>query len=185
MALIVIQHSVVDAFPVDPTFVVTSTTRVLAGCLVGLNSSAFLAKGSATVQPLGIAGDSISDEYKTTAYGADLVVSPTGAKRWTQNRIDNAFNEALASGLMTVYLGSGKFATDQYVTSDSWSTNLGQKVYTDPTGNFTLSSATNARPVGYVAAAPTDFPSGVPGVDAPSVLNSMSLGQYLTVIMSI
>lgn len=185
MALIVLQHSVVDAFDVDPAYSVASSGRILAGTLVGLNSSGFLAKSSSSVQPLGIAGDSISDEYQTTAYTTNLVISPTGAKRYTSNRVSDMFNEALASGKMTVYIGSGKFATNIYSVNDSWSSNLGAKVYTDATGNFTLSTATNSRVVGYVKAAPTAYPSGVPGVDSPSVKNSMSLGTFLTVILSI
>src|SRR4051812_15961346 len=108
MALIVLQHSVVDAFDVDPAFSVTSSTRILQGMMVGLNTSGYVSLPTTTVAPLGVAGDSISDEYKTTAYSDRLVISPTGAKRYTSNRVSDMFNETLASGKMTVYITGGK-----------------------------------------------------------------------------
>lgn len=183
MALIVLQHSTVDSFDIDPDYAALgASSRILAGMLVGLDSNGYLAKASGTVLPLGIAGDSMTDEYQTTAYSASLVVSPTGATRWTSNRVSDMFNETLASGKMTVYFGSGKFATDQYYIQDSWSSNRGAALYVaaNAHGLFTLNSNTS-RVVGYVLAAPTDYPSGVPGVDDPHVDNSMSLGTYLTV----
>jgi len=189
MALIVVQHNVVDNFDVDPNYSISSSGRILAGMLVGLDTNGYVAKAVNTgtgVTPLGIAGDSISDEYKITAYGADLVINPKGAKRWTQTRVSDFYNETLASGKMTVYVGAGRFATDQYQVADSWTGSQGQKVYSTAAGLFTLSSnAGAARPVGYVAAPPSAYPSGVPGVDSPSVENSMSLGNFLTVHLSI
>ena len=183
MALIVIHHTVVDAFDVDPSFQVNSSNRILQGTLVGLNAQGFLAKSGTSVSPLGIAGDSISDEYRESALSSDLVISPTGAKRWTSNRVSDMYNETLASGKMSVYFGSGKFATDQYVLTDNFLPGL--PVYSDANGLFTVSTGTSARVVGYVTAAPSDYPSGVPGVDSPSVDNSMSLGEFLTVHLAL
>lgn len=189
MALIVIQHNVVDNFDVDPAYSVAINGRLIAGTIVGLNSSGFVAHAQDTalgVLPLGIAGDSISDEYKTTAYAADLVINPKGGKRWTSNRVSDFYNETLASSLMTVYIGSGRFATDQYLVSDTWTGSYGAKVYPNGQGLFTLgNNGAAARSCGYVVAPPSAYPSGVPGVDSPSVLNSMSLGTFLTVHLSI
>ncbi len=188
MALIVHQHTAVDMFDVDPD-INPSSTPIYAGALVGLNSSGYVAKavetGSTGVQPLGLAGDSIADEYKTTAYSAELIISPSGAKRWTSNRVSDFYNETIASGKITVYIGSGVFFPDQYETVGLWNASLGAKVYPSSTGKFTLSTGSSARAVGYVLGAPTDYPSGVPGVDDPSVELSMSLGSFLKVQLSI
>jgi hypothetical protein len=185
MALIVLQHSVVDAFDVDPDFSVTSSTRILQGMVVGLDSSGYVSLPTTTRAPLGIAGDSISDEYKLTAYSDRLVVSPTGAMRYTSPRVSDMFNETLASGKMTVYVTGGKFATDQYDRNGSYTP--GAKVYANTLGwvDDSAGSGELARPIGYVVKAPAEYPSGVPGVDSPSVDNSMSLGRYLTIHLSI
>lgn len=196
MALIVIHHTIADNFEVDPTYDVTSSNRILQGQIVGLNSSGYVAVADGTNLPLGIAGDSISDEYRTTAFSAELVVSPgralnsgathSAGKRWTSNRVSDMFNETLASGKMTVYLGSGVFASDQYDVTRTYVP--GNVLYTNTSGKFTLSTgsgAQTARAVGYVKEAPRDYPSGVPGVDSPSVANSMSLGSFLTFALSI
>ena len=185
MALIVLHHTIADAFDVDPDYSISGSGRILAGALVGLDTNGYVALASGTVTPLGIAGDSISDEYRTTAYGADLVISPSGAKRWTSNRVSDMFNETLASGKMTVYVGSGRFATDQYTVGDSGLNTLGAKVYSSAAGQFQSGTSPQSRPCGYVVAAPAAYPSGVPGVDSPSVQNSMSLGTFLTVHLSI
>lgn len=187
MALIVHQHTAVDMFDVDPD-INPSTTPIYAGTLVGLNSSGYVAKavdtGASGVQPLGIAGDSIADEYKTTAYSAELIISPTGAKRWTSNRVSDFYNETIASGKMTVYIGSGVFFTDQYDTAiSSWP--VGTKLYSNSAGKFTTSTGTSARVAGYILAAPDDYASGVPGVDGATQDLSMSLGSFLKVQLSI
>lgn len=181
MALIVIHHTVADNFDVDPDYDVSSDGRIVAGTLVTLDSDGFVDKADKT-NPLGIAGDSLSDEYQTTAYSAELVISPKGAKRWTQNRIDNYFNETLASNQMTVYTGSGVFATSEFVATDTFAP--GDALFSNAEGKFTTTDDTSRR-VGFVKAAPDEYPSGVPGVDAPTAENSISLGTYLTVQLSI
>jgi hypothetical protein len=224
MALIVIHHTIADNFDVDPQYSVATNGRILQGMLVGLNANGFVnragnnASAPASVSasddtdgtsannyvlPLGIAGDSLSDEYRESAYAADLVIGHgrqvNGAyvapMRWTSNRVSDFYNETLASGKMTVYIGSGRFATDQYDASQTYY--VGQPLYpadstnlpgvSNSTSDFftNQSNSSNARRVGYVAAVPTAYPSGVPGVDSPSVETSMSLGTFLTVILSI
>lgn len=197
MSIIVLHHTVVDNFDVDPTFTVTSANRITAGTLVGLNSSGYVAlsgnNGGSGVQPLGIAGDSLSDEYKTTPYSADLIVTRgrktsggayVAGKKWTSNRVSDFYNETLASGKMSVYTGSGRFATDQFVQTDNFTP--GAKLFSNAAGLFTVSTGTSARQVGYVLTIPSEYSSGVPGVDSPTAgEGSMSLGQYLQVQLSI
>lgn len=188
MALIVLQHSTVDAFDVDPDFAVTSNNRILAGTIVGINSDGYVSfpnNSASGIAPLGIAGDSISNEYQTTAYSAELVISPTGATRWTGNRVSDMFNETIASGKITVYFGSGKFATDQFAGGDNFYP--GRALYSTSGGIITTTAGSNglSRVIGFVAAAPAEYPSGVPGVDSPSVDNSMSLGRYLKIHLNV
>lgn len=186
MAIIVHQSPAVDMFDVDPDYNVGTSGTIPAGTLVGLNASGYVAKagnnGSSGVQPLGLAGDSISDEYRTTAYSDDVVISGSGARRWTANRISDYYNETLASGKMTVYIGSGVFFTDQYVTSDTFV--LGGAVYPNNAGKATVSTGTSARRVGYCLGVPTDYPSGVPGADEAADM-SLSLGQFVKLQLNI
>lgn len=138
MALIEIYHVVADFYDVDATL----SAGILEGMAVGLVASgdkSVVAKGDgATVQAIGLAGDSFrTDEGKTTPYSADLVIganspvaSPTPNLRWSQNKVSDFFNETAASGKMTVYTSGGKFATDQFVdlgTADSYE--IGEKLY--------------------------------------------------------
>jgi hypothetical protein len=195
MSLIVLQHTVLDAFDVDPTVTPNSSNRIVQGSIVGVNSSTnYLSLPSSSAFPLGIAGDSVTDEYKTSAVSAQLVVSPSGAKRWTGNRVSDMFNETLASGKMSVYIGSGKFATDQYLTHNTFT--VGQPLYATSTGQLTSNAGSastfGARVVGYVVKGPSSYPSGVPGADTDAVLGAatqngttMSLGQFLTFHLSI
>jgi hypothetical protein len=196
MSIIVLQHTVADNFDVDPSYTVAGSGRMLAGSLVGLNASGYVYQAGTTnaVYPLGIAGDSVSDEYKTSAFSAQLVISPTGAKRWTQDRVDNYFNETLASGKMTVYTTGGRFGTDQYVVGRTYAP--GTPLYANASGLFTDAAGSTAcsRTVGYVLASPGGWESGVPGADAAtgwdgsSIANingSMALGPYLFVQLSI
>lgn len=182
MAIIVLQHTVADNFLVDPDWSVSVDGSIYAGSLVGLDATGYV-KLAGLTDPLGVAGDSIADEYKTTAYSAELIISPTGAKRWTQNRVENYFNETLASGKMTVYTTGGLFGTTEYDTAQTYVP--GTKLYSTSAGKFTNQDGGSARIVGYVSKAPNAYPSGVPGVDSPAVENSMSLGTYLFVQLSI
>jgi len=187
MSLIVLQHTIADNFQVNPAWTVALDGPLYQGSLVGLDSSSYV-KLAGLSDGLGIAGDSIADEYQTTAYSAQLVISPSGATRWTQNRIDNYFNETLASGYMTVYTTGGRFATDQFVSGLTYTP--GTTLYSNGAGLFTSVQApavgsVNTRRVGYVLDAPGAYPSGVPGADSPSVDLSMSLGTYLIVQLSI
>lgn len=190
MSIIVLQHTVTDNFDVDPSWNLSTQGRISAGALVGLDSSGFVKKAGAA-DALGIAGDSLSDEYQTTAYSAELVIGAgrkVGADyiapmRWTQNRIDNYFNETLASGKMTVYTTGGLFGTTEYVVGQTYTP--GTKLYSNGSGRFTTTDPGAGRVIGYVRVTPGEYPSGIPGVDSPAVQNSMSLGKYLFAQLSI
>jgi hypothetical protein len=187
MAIIVLQHTVADNYQVDPNYSIILSGMILAGSLIGLNSFGYVQLAGLT-NPLAIAGDSLANEYHTTPYSADLVISPNGHTRWTQNSVANYFNETVASGMMTAYTTGGRFATDQYVNSAVYTP--GAVLYSNGSGLFTSVNGGSARTVGYVAAVPAEFPSGVPGTDViPGVVNtadnSISLGTYLIVQLSI
>lgn len=185
MSLIVIHHTVADNFDVDPAYSISSSGRLVAGMLVGLTTTGYVSKPSTLIRPLGILGDSVSDEYKTTAYSEQVVIAPS-SRRYTSNRVSDLFNESLASSKVTVYIGSGVFATDQYDDGPgTWT--VGAPLYADADGEFVDSAGSGAlaQSVGYVKKAPTNYPSGVPGADTGSVNGSNSLGTYLTVFLSL
>ncbi len=185
MALIVIHHTVADNFDVDPAYSISSSGRLVAGMIVGLSSTGYVSKASTLIRPLGILGDSVSDEYKTSAYSEQVVIAPTG-RRYTSNRVSDLFNESLASGKVTVYIGSGVFATNIYDDAPgTWT--VGAPVYSDAYGEFvdTAGSLALAQSAGFVKKAPTNYPSGVPGADTGSVNGSNSLGTFLTVFLNI
>ncbi len=185
MALVVIQHDIADQYPVASDF----SGDLVAGTLVGLDVDGNIAIAESSIDPIGIAGDTISSDSGGSAYSVDLVISPGGATRSTSNRVSDFFDETKASGFMTVYVGSGKFGTDQFKEDDSDGFIPGTQVFTTSAGKFCgTSDKDNNRPCGYVAKAPTKFPSGVPGTDIESSMSlpgSLTLGEFLTVILSI
>jgi hypothetical protein len=198
MAMIVLQHVAVDNYNVDPSYSITTSGRILQGSVVGLDANGFVQKAGNTaggILPMGLAGDSLSDEYKTTAYTAQLIIGrgqklATGKysapKRWNSNRASDVYNETIASGKMSVYIGTGRFATDQYVTTDAWTGSQGKQVFSNAAGLVTLNTNGGvARQVGFVLTPPAEYPSGVPGADAPVADGSMSLGQFLQISLSI
>lgn len=179
MALIVHQYSVTDQYKVEPTWDFSSDGEIPAGRLVSLDSDGYVRLAN-DENPMALAGDALIESGKQSAFSADLVVSPSGRKISSQNRVSDAYDETLASGEMTVYTTGGVFFTDQYKTDDTWA--VGDAVYSTATGTFTNTALdSDSRKVGYVLAVPTGYPSGVPGVDSPAVENSMSLGNFLKV----
>ena len=175
MALIVLQYEIADQYPVASTF----ASSVPAGTMVGINTDGTINLATKT-NVLGIAGDSITASGPNSAYAADLVISPSGKQRYTQNRVSDYFDETSASAQMTVYVGPGKFATDQYTTTDNYT--LGGAVYSTSVGKVTTDSSSSALKIGKAVAQPTAYPSGVPGTD---VAGSMALGTFLTFVMNV
>lgn len=181
MGLIEIYHVVADMIEVDPDF----ATDTVEGMVVGLTTSgtktvvAPSSTGGVT-NAYGIAGDTQSTSQAGTPYSANLIIgahgpvtNPTAKTGSTQNRVSDFFNESLASGLMTVYTGGGKFATDQYDTGATYTP--GSAVTTTATAGIL---GTGGVTVGIVVEAPKAYPSGVPGTDTTD--GSLSLGNYLT-----
>lgn len=183
MGLIEIYHVVADMIEVDPDF----TTDIVEGMVVGLTTSGTktVAAPSATggvTNAYGIAGDTQSSSQTGTPYSADLVIgahgpvtNPTAKTQSSQNRVSDFFNETLASGLITVYTGGGKFATDQYNTAASWT--VGAAVQVSATAGIVTTGGGGAT-LGVVVETPKAYPSGVPGTDTAD--GSLSLGNYLT-----
>ncbi|MFQ5493739.1 MAG: hypothetical protein ACE5DX_06305, partial [Candidatus Dojkabacteria bacterium] len=156
-------------------------------------------------------GSALSRNPKTSLTGA-LVTGAFGAQQvFTQNRVADQFNEVLASGKMTVYHGGGEFWTDQYelvhangttvatYTPGTWlyvgasteTTGTADGEFASVGGRFTDSSTGGVNYlVGATLAAPTAYPSGVPGTDTafsalPEGGNSLSWGTFLHVLLKI
>lgn len=188
MGLIEIQHLVADQIEVDPDF----ATDTIEGMVVGLTTSGTktVASPSSTggvTNAYGLAGDTQSNATAGTPYSADLIIgahgpvtNPTAKTSSTQNRVSDFFNETLSSGLITVYHGGGKFATDQYDATQSYT--AGSAVNTSATAGI-LTSAGGGTQVGVIVEAPKAYPSGVPGTDTTD--GSLSLGNYLTIKLTV
>lgn len=198
MSLIPQQFVVADEYAVDPAF----SGTLLAGTLVGLkvvSSKTYITPAvgmsGTLVGAIGIAGDGIGTNSEVSGFGGELTINSFGGQQALQNRVSDGFNETLGSGKMTVYIGTGRFLTDQYVADPTtqgvagpaWGATgakPGDPLYADNTGKFTVytSVPSGSRPVGYIAEVPKAYPSGVPGTD---INGSTSLGTYLSVILSI
>lgn len=183
MGLIEIYHVVADQIEVDPDF----ATDTVEGMVVGLTTSgtktvAAPSSTGGTTNAYGLAGDTQSNTQAGTPYAADLVIgangpvtNPVARTRSTGNRVSDLFDETLASGLITVYTGGGKFATDQYDTTASYT--VGAAVQVSATAGIVTSGGGGAT-LGVIVEAPKAYPSGVPGTDTTD--GSLSLGNYLT-----
>jgi hypothetical protein len=131
---------------------------------------------------LGVAGDTQSSTSTGSEWSDNVVigasgsvVAPVAKTRATSNRVSDMFNETAASGKVTVYHGGGTFATDQYV---ALTYAVGEKLYSNGSGQFTNVDAGSAVNVGIVVKTPSSWPSGVPGADTND--GSTSLGTFLT-----
>jgi len=180
MALIPVQHVVAMNIPVDPDWDFTTNGTIEAGELVELDANGYVqAVDTAGNRPIGIAGDNLMNAGGGTPYSAELVIgaSGTGTKS-TENRVSDAFNETLSSGQMTVYQGGGVFQSDQFADLNYVPAQL---LYAAAGG-----AITNVAGAGIVAgvclAAPSAYPSGVPGTD---VSGSLSLGNYIKIMLTI
>lgn len=193
MALIPKYHTAVAMFPVDPADASavnggTNTNAIKAGMVVGLNTSGYVKKatGSAgTAPPIGLAADTLHSAAGFNAYSESMLVSSSGTKKSSQNRVSDYFNETMGSGLMSVYIVGGEFYTDQILGSVS---SAGLAFYADNngTGLMTSTSSSNVQ-VGRTTTGLINYPSGVPGVDAGVAGDySMPLAtQFVGFIMSL
>jgi hypothetical protein len=138
---------------------------------------------------VGLAGDSKLTSTSGNAYSDSVVVSGSGGTRGTVNRVSDMFDETLASGKISVYMGVGEFLTDQYVTAsfDTYTDNAaGVSLYVVQSGadagKITATSANNGNKIGYLIAAQNAYPSGVPGTD---IGGSTSLGNFIRIALNI
>jgi len=183
MGLIEIYHVVADQLEVDPDF----ASDTIEGMVVGLTTSGAktVAAPSATggtTNAYGLAGDTQSSSTAGTPYSADLVIgangpvtNPVARTRTSSNRVSDMFDETLASGLITVYTGGGKFATDQYDSTATYTPGAAVQVSATP---GIVTTGGGGATLGVVVDAPKAFPSGVPGTDSTD--GSLSLGNFLT-----
>ncbi len=191
MALIPVHHTIATQYAVA-----SGSGNITEGMGVALaaDSSGDLnpyvklpdANGGFTV---GIAGDSKLSSTSGNAYSASVVVNGSGSTRTTTNRVSDMFDETLASGKMTVYMGSGEFLTDQYVAAefDAFGDNAaGAALYVVQSGanagKITSTSSNNGNKIGHLIAAQNAYPSGVPGTD---INGSTSLGNFIRIALNI
>ena len=180
MALIVEYHVIADMYPVG-------ATSINAGMLVTLTADLVVPATSGAATAIGIAGDSrLTSEGQTTAYSDQVRIGAAGgATRYTENRVSDFYNEALASQKMTVYNGGGKFwvSSDLIDSSSGISAITLLEVSNGTSGNWmTVSGGTAANEhVGTAVGASQAYPSGVPGTDTTD--GSITLGNYVPIIL--
>ncbi len=114
MALIEVYHTIASNFVVSNV----NNNEIKEGMGVALvpdagQNSTVVRKDGTYVNAVGLAGDSANSTTSNKPYKSSLVVSGTGATKSTANRVTDFFDESLASGKITVYMGTGEFYTDQ------------------------------------------------------------------------
>ena len=182
MALIVEYHVNADMYP--------TTAGITAGMAVSLNSvGSAVAAPTGTEGPacVGIAGDSsLAAAGQTTAYSAQVTIGADGsAKRWTENRISDFYDETVASQKITVYNGGGKFWISEDLFDDV-ATDGVIGVFLKPSASTTAGewdTTTAATAALLVVSGNGAYDSGVPGTATDD--GSISLGNYVGVICRI
>jgi len=174
MALIPLFHVVADHFP-------TASDEILMGSFVKFDSSGAVvnADGTASEYAVGVAGDTQSDSTASLPTTNGALIGNQTTKSAFVNRVSDSYDETKASARMTVYHSGGKFATDQYDTTASYTP--GAALYVGADGKLQPTSAGSSQIVGRVVTE-GDFPSGVPGID---VDGDITLGDYLTFILTV
>jgi hypothetical protein len=175
MALIPLQHVVADEFPVD------SAAAILMGSFVKFDSDGDIvqATGAGAEHSVGIAGDTKSDSTASLPTTNASVIGTGNTTRTFVNRVSDIYDETKASAKMTVYHSGGKFATDQYDSTASYTP--GDALYVGAAGQLQPTDAGSGQILGRVVSE-GEFPSGVPGTD---VDGDISLGTYLTFILNV
>lgn len=172
MALIVEQHVVANSYPVG-------STAIQAGMLVSMvNDGTVIPAGADSTIVIGIAGDSyLTTAGQTTAYSAEVVIgasdADTAVTRWTSNRVSDMYDETLASGLMTVYNGGGKFWISDDLITGELAIDAGELLESE-TGGHWATGNTAGEVVAICVGHAQQYPSGVPGTDTPD--GSIALG---------
>ena len=175
MALIPLFHVVADEFPTD------SANEILMGSFVKFDTAGAVvnADGTASEYAVGVAGDTQSNSQASLPTTNGALIGNQNTKSSFVNRVSDLYDETKASALMTVYHSGGKFATDQYDTTASYTP--GAALYVGAAGKLQPTSAGSSQVVGRVVTE-GEFPSGVPGVD---VDGDITLGEYLTFILTV
>ena len=224
MALVPVYKVVTSQFRVDTS----SATDIPAGVLLTLGSDGkAVACDGDTQWAVGIAWDSVSQGVtsytatsgsassrnpKTSLSGAITIGSQGTSRRFTQNRVADSYNEALASGQITAVHSGGQFWTDQYEIIQANGSTVcnytpAKRLYASGAGEtagdgeativqqgrFTDEASTTTQVVGFVVSAPTEYPSGVPGTDVGSQSglnrfeggNSLSFGTMLQFVSKV
>lgn len=184
MALIVEYHVIADMYPVGES-------SISAGMNVTLIAGLVVPTTSGTDIAVGIAGDSrLTSEGKTTAYSDQVRIGASGgASRFTENRVSDFYNEALASQKMTVYTGGGKFwiSEDLFDAPSSVSSTIGTTSWLkvgSTAGYWALSASSTVAQFIATAMGPSQaYPSGVPGTDTTD--GSITLGNYVPIVLRI
>jgi hypothetical protein len=189
MALIVEQHVVADRY-------VPGSAAITAGMLVEFDAAGAVNAAAAGTAPgqdcVGIAGDSkLAAEGQTTAFSDQVIIgadnATTARNKFTENRVSDFYNETLASGLITVYNGGGKF----WVSEDLFDapagvvagTRLGPSSATAGEWDDSVSATVADDDItGLAVGSNQAYPSGVPGTD---VTGSLTLGNFVPLILRI
>ena len=191
MALIEVYHTIASNFVVSNN----NETEIKEGMGVALvpdagRNSTVVRKDGTYINAIGLAGDSANSTTSNKPYKSSLVVSGTGATKSTANRVSDFFDESLASGKITVYMGTGEFYTDQYDSAVIINETVpGSTLYMSDAG--LLTTASNDNKVGMLLSNPNAYPSGVPGADDKAtaalegINGSTSLGTFIHFYMNI
>jgi len=182
MALVEKYHVVAAQYLVDRVTSVSGGTApadikegqwvFLSKIAAGAEGQAYVrrvdATGGAVTTVLGVAGDTKS----TTGS------SMPGVKTGWQNRVSDGFDETKASAKITVYMGGGEFATDQFTNSGTTLAATAQlgcflKVNTDGVLCYDSNTAKSTSTVAQLTRIAGVYPSGVPGTD---INGDMALG---------
>lgn len=170
MALIPRFHVVADELPVD------SSAEIIMGSFVKLDADGNVvqATGAGSEYAYGVAGDTKSASTAGIPSTNDAVLGAAGTSQSFVNRAsDGLTDETKASAKITIYHSGGKFATDQYDTTGTYTP--GAALYVGASGKLQTSDAGSGQVVARVVSEGA-YPSGVPGVD---VDGDITLGDYL------
>lgn len=170
MALIPLFHVVADEIAVD------SSADITMGSMVKLDATSgavVQATGAASEYSFGIAGDTKSNTPGMPSTNGALIGNQSTKSKFVNRVTDGLSDETKASAKITVYHSGGKFATDQYDTTATYTP--GAALYVGANGKLQPTSAGSSQIVGRVVEE-GPYGSGVPGTD---INGDISLGDYL------
>ena len=167
MALVPRYHVVADELPIY------SGANVTMGSVVTLDSEGRVVQATPSDDALGLAGDTKDQSTPGIPSTNPAHLGVGGEEIKFTNRVSDPIDETRASAEMTVYHSGGKFATDQYDMTQSYTPM--DDLYFDASGQITNVN-TGSGIIGKVITE-GEFMSGVPGTD---INGDISLGDFLT-----